>query len=74
MIKKNNWFTFIELLVVSSILIIISTSSVFYFFWFIDQTNLNSWIDMLKEDILSLDKNFYVWLWEYFKFKKYFGI
>ncbi len=54
--KKNNWFTFIELLVVTSILIIISTSSVFYFFWFIDQTNLNTWVDMVKQDILDLDK------------------
>ncbi len=54
--KEIKAFTFIELLVTTSILIIMATSSVFYFFGFIDKVKLNTWIESVKSTIQELDK------------------
>jgi len=49
-------FTLIELLLVITIIVIVTTSGTFYFFKFLDSKNINSNIEIIKNDLLNIDK------------------
>lgn len=79
-------FTFVELIVVTSILVLVSVSSVFYFSGFIDNYKLKSEIGLIKNNIDDFDNkvrnkqsydyemHFKTWEWFFTTYQNIFDI